>query len=151
MVRIRLQYKWRSEAISVDSNDFVASGDSSSLVVSASASDSVTNSSSPTDAELAALSVARHPGDNDGNFVMDPSAVEIIQTHARQQCGRFEYHLHQIIQKGQVCVTGNSTNLRMEMPAQSFIQAGLCAPSQQSITAGPSSNEGEVSEQETNQ
>lgn len=41
------------------------------------------------DAELAALSVARHPGDNDGNFVMDPSAVEIIQTHARQQCGRF--------------------------------------------------------------
>lgn len=40
MVRIRLQYKWRSEAISVDSNDFVASGDSSSLVVSTSASDS---------------------------------------------------------------------------------------------------------------
>ena len=40
MVRLRLQYKWRSEAISVDSNDFVAIGDSSSLVASTSASDS---------------------------------------------------------------------------------------------------------------
>ena len=40
MVRLRLQYKWRSEAISVESNDFVAVGDSSSLVASTSASDS---------------------------------------------------------------------------------------------------------------
>jgi len=39
----------------------------------------------------------------------------------------------------------------MESAAQSFLQAGLCAPSQQSITAGPSSNEGAVSGPQTNQ
>ena len=33
----------------------------------------------------------------------------------------------------------------------SFLQAGLCAPSQQSITAGPNSNEGAVSGTQTNQ
>lgn len=33
----------------------------------------------------------------------------------------------------------------------SFLQAGLCAPSQQSLTAGPSSNEGAVSEAQNNQ
>lgn len=33
----------------------------------------------------------------------------------------------------------------------SFLQVGLCAPSQQSITAGPSSNERAVSEPQKNQ
>lgn len=50
---------------------------------------SVANSSSPVEAaELPALSIASRLVDNDGNFVMDPSAIEIIETHARQQCGR---------------------------------------------------------------
>ena len=40
MVRLRLLYKWRSEAISVDSKDFVAIGQSSSTDTSTSASDS---------------------------------------------------------------------------------------------------------------
>ena len=46
----------------------------------------MTNSNSPLEAELAALCIA---SDNNGNFVMDPSAIETIETHARQQCGRF--------------------------------------------------------------
>lgn len=48
----------------------------------------VTNSSQPLEAELAALSVASRSGDSDGNFVIDPSSIELLQTHARQQCGR---------------------------------------------------------------
>jgi len=47
-----------------------------------------TNSSSPLETELAALSIVSHPGDKNGNFVMDPSAIEIIEKHTRQQCGR---------------------------------------------------------------
>lgn len=49
---------------------------------------SVANSSSPLEAEVAALSVASRSVDNDGNFVMDQSAIEVIETHARQKCGR---------------------------------------------------------------
>lgn len=49
---------------------------------------SVANSSSPLEAKLAALSIASRSVDNDGNFVMDPSAIEMIETHARQNCGR---------------------------------------------------------------
>ncbi len=48
----------------------------------------VTDASSPFEAELAALSIASRPGDKNGHFVMDPLAVELIQRHARQQCGR---------------------------------------------------------------
>ena len=47
----------------------------------------VTNSSQPLEAELAALSVASRSGASDGSFVMDPSSIEILQTHALQQCG----------------------------------------------------------------
>ena len=49
----------------------------------------LTDASGPFGAELAALSIASHAGDNNGNFVMDPSAVEMIQRHASQPCGRF--------------------------------------------------------------
>ncbi|XP_020629574.1 uncharacterized protein LOC110066679 [Orbicella faveolata] len=153
VVRLRLLYKWRSEAISVDSKDFVAIGEPSATNASTSASDSGTTASSPLEAELAALSIASRPGDRNGNFVMDPSAVEMLQRHAHHQYGHVEIHLHQTIQKGHVCVTGKNTSLHMEMPetAQRFLQEGLCAPSQKSITAGPSSNEGEVSEPQKNQ
>ena len=48
----------------------------------------VSDASSPFEAELAALSIASRPGDKNGNFVMDPSAMELIQKHSRQQCGR---------------------------------------------------------------
>ena len=48
----------------------------------------VTYSRSPLETQLDALSIASHSGDENGNFVMDPSAVEIFETHARQQCGR---------------------------------------------------------------
>ncbi|KAL9970576.1 hypothetical protein ACROYT_G022977 [Oculina patagonica] len=151
VVRLRLLYKWGSEAISVDSKDFVAIDESSAADAHMSAS-AVTDASCPFEAELAALSSASLPCDKNGNFVMDPSAMELIQRHARQQCGRLELHLHQTFQKGHVCVTGENTSLHMEMPntAQSFLQEGLCAPSQKSITAGPSSNEAVVSEQEKN-
>ena len=40
MVRLRLLYKWRSKAISVDSKDFVAIGESSSTDACTSVSDS---------------------------------------------------------------------------------------------------------------
>ena len=54
----------------------------------------VTNSSQPLEAELAA--VASRSVDSDGNFVMDPSSIEILKTHARQQCGhlgkKFQFH-----------------------------------------------------------
>lgn len=40
LVRLRLLYKWRSEAISVDSKDFVAIGESPAIDLSTSASDS---------------------------------------------------------------------------------------------------------------
>ena len=43
---------------------------------------------------MAALSVKSHPGDNVGNFVFDTSGFEIIQTHARQQCGRLGKKLY---------------------------------------------------------
>lgn len=49
---------------------------------------SAANSRSPLEAELAALSFTSRSVDNDGNFVMDPSSIEMIETHARQQCGR---------------------------------------------------------------
>ena len=46
-----------------------------------------TDSTSPPDAELDVLSISSSRGDKYGNFVMDPVAAEMIQRHARQQCG----------------------------------------------------------------
>lgn len=48
----------------------------------------LTDASSPFKADLAALSIASHPVDKIGNFVMDPLAMELIQRRSLQQCGR---------------------------------------------------------------
>ena len=37
---------------------------------------------------MAVLPVASRSGDTEGNFVIDPSSFEILEKHARQQCGR---------------------------------------------------------------
>lgn len=121
VMRLRLSYKWRSEAIFVDSNDFVA-------IAEAAAKDCTAQIG----VEIALPSTARSPCDQNGNFVMDPSTTEIINSYARQTFGSVEVHLHQTIQKGHVCVTGNNTSLHMKMPEthQSMVQSGLCTPFQ---------------------
>ncbi|KAL9967459.1 hypothetical protein ACROYT_G025681 [Oculina patagonica] len=147
IVKLRLLHKWGSEAILLESNDFVTLADSTAggacvpdpEIAAEMGQLAIRN-------ELPALPIARgSTADNySRNFVMDPSDAELIQRHLHEQRGRVEIHYHQSFLKGHVCVAGESTSLNVHMPAtgQRFLEAGSSAAPHRSITAGTGTNEG---------
>ncbi|KAL9951532.1 hypothetical protein ACROYT_G044208 [Oculina patagonica] len=148
-VSLRLLYKWKSEAISVESKSFVAIADSSGGGTCRSDL-LMTVSNTPLEAELAALSVVNSPAAEKRNFGMNPSAL--VQRHNQKQCVPVEVHypMRHTHRKGHVCVTAENTSLNMEVPytAQRLPQAETSVPFQNIIAEGPSSSALTASEQD---
>ncbi|KAJ7370037.1 hypothetical protein OS493_034476 [Desmophyllum pertusum] len=93
VLSLRLVYKWESEAIFLDSKDFVAHADSSAER----ACKAEVRLVGPSDSmmpEEAAAALALLTSD-EGNFSMETFGSQRIQTHNQIRCEKIEYHLHQ--------------------------------------------------------
>jgi len=119
VLSLRLVYKWGSDAIALESKDFVTLADSSAggacipEVQLVGVDDSLM-------AENAALSLAAA----DGNFTL--GAFDQLQKYGQIQCEKIEYHVHQTVNNmsGHVCVAGDKTTLTEQMPSQRALQGG---------------------------
>ncbi|KAL9979206.1 hypothetical protein ACROYT_G016836 [Oculina patagonica] len=120
VVKLRLVHKWGSEAVVIDSNDFVALADSTA--------GGIYEPNPEIEAEIGQLAIRNEitalpiasdstVGNYSSSFVMDPSDAELVQRHLHEQRGHVEIHYHQNFLKGHVCVAGMNTSLNVQMPA----------------------------------
>ncbi|XP_078366581.1 uncharacterized protein LOC144650716 isoform X2 [Oculina patagonica] len=143
VVKLRLVHKWGSEAVVIDSNDFVALADSTA--------GGIYEPNPEIEAEIGQLAIRNEitalpiasdstVGNYSSSFVMDPSDAELVQRHLHEQRGHVEIHYHQNFLKGHVCVAGMNTSLNVQMPAtatgQRFLGAAPGVGPQRSLTAG---------------
>ncbi|KAJ7370048.1 hypothetical protein OS493_034491 [Desmophyllum pertusum] len=139
---LRLVYKWeQSEAIFLDSKDFVAHADSSAERACTPEVRLVGPSESLMPDEAAALALPWNS--DDGHFPMESFASQQIQSHRQIQCNKIEYHLHQTNVTSHNCMVGDHTTLNTLPPtiSQRSLEAGPSSAPHRSITEGTSLHE----------
>ncbi|KAJ7370047.1 hypothetical protein OS493_034490 [Desmophyllum pertusum] len=141
VLSLRLFYKWESEAIFLDSKDFVAHADSSAERACTPEVRLIGPSESLMPDEAAALALPWNS--DDGHFPMESFASQQIQSHRQIQCNKIEYHWHQTNVTSHNCMVGDQTTLNTLPPtiSQRSLEAGPSSAPHRSITEGTSPQE----------
>ncbi|CAH3160628.1 unnamed protein product [Porites lobata] len=134
VLRLRLVYKWGSEAVALDSNDFVTFSDCSAggaCLPEVKRFGGLDNSLMSEDLEALSLTSVG------GKF--PSTSFDQLQKHGSAQCGRIEYHLHQTfnqVTRPNTCVIGNQATVNDQMPSQRALPESLNCSPKRSITEG---------------
>ncbi|KAJ7370051.1 hypothetical protein OS493_034494 [Desmophyllum pertusum] len=140
---LRLGYKWESEAVFLDSKDFVAHADSSAERACTPEVRLVGLSDSMMPEEAAEAALALPWTSDEGNFSMETFSSQRIQTPPQIWCEKLELHYHQTNMTGHNCMVGDKTTLNTLTPtvSQSSLEAGPSSAPHISITEGTSPQE----------
>jgi len=139
VLRLRLVYKWKSEAVFLDSEDFVAHADPSAegAAVSEVRFKGLTTTRKPEDLSMLLALDDGHP--------MEPFLSQRGHPYTQIRCEKIEYHLHQTNVHGHNCMVGDNTTLHEhnthEGNKQRSLPPGPSSIPQRSITAGTTPHE----------